>query len=175
MTATSTLAVLDRLAAFELSICLRLRLLKSRRIRAVFLGVSRAGDGWLWLALAVMLPAFAGEPGWTATLEMARVAVVCLPTYKLLKRTTARPRPSAAASELDALAVPLDTYSFPSGHTLHAVAFTMVAAGHFPALLWILGPFTALVALSRLFLSLHYPSDVAAGACLGAAIVWLVP
>ncbi len=96
VSATSTFAVLDRLAAFELSICLRLRLLGSRRIRAVFVGVSRAGDGWLWLALAVMLPALAGGPGWAATLEMARVAGVCLPTYKLLKRTTARPRPSAA-------------------------------------------------------------------------------
>jgi undecaprenyl-diphosphatase len=172
--ATPTSAVLDRLATLELGICLRLRLLSSRRTRAVFAGVSRAGDGWFWLALALLLPAAAGAPGWDASFEMLRVAGLCLPVYKVLKRTTARPRPGASLG-LDPLLQPLDLYSFPSGHTLHAVAFTLVVAGHFPDLLWILVPFTALVALSRLVLSLHYPTDVAAGACLGALIAWLVP
>ena len=113
--------------------------------------------------------------GWDATLEMLRVGGVCQPTYQLLKRTTARPRPCATATELAPLLQPLDTWSFPSGHTLHAVAFTVVASGQFPELLWVLAPFTVLVALSRLALSLHYPTDVAAGACLGALIAWAVP
>jgi len=68
--------------------------------------------------------------------------------------------------------------SFPSGHTLHAVCFTTVICGHIPASGWLLGPFAALVALSRPVLGLHYPSDVLAGAALGGAIAaatWLLP
>jgi undecaprenyl-diphosphatase len=65
---------------------------------------------------------------------------------------------------------PLDRYSFPSGHTLHAVSFTAIATAHFPELGWVLVPFTVLVAASRVVLGLHYPSDVLAGAAIGAAL-----
>jgi undecaprenyl-diphosphatase len=64
----------------------------------------------------------------------------------------------------------LDQFSFPSGHTMHAVGFSIVALSYHPELFWLLVPFAALVALSRPILGLHYPSDVVAGAALGALI-----
>jgi undecaprenyl-diphosphatase len=169
-----TTAVLGRLAALDLSLCLRLRALSSGRARAFFVGVSRAGDGWLWLGLAVFLPLVAGDAGWRATREMLAIGALSLPTYKLLKHATARPRPCADGGDLEPLLAPLDVYSFPSGHTLHAVAFTLVVGDHFPALLCVLVPIAALIALSRIVLSLHYPSDVAAGAAFGGLMAWLV-
>jgi undecaprenyl-diphosphatase len=51
------------------------------------------------------------------------------------------------------------------------VAFTLVASSYYPTLAVFLVPFTLLVAASRLVLGLHYPSDVLAGAALGALIV----
>ena len=71
---------------------------------------------------------------------------------------------------LAAIAAPLDAFSFPSGHTLHAVAFTLVALNYYPALAPTLVAFTLLTAGSRVVLGLHYPSDVLAGAALGAGI-----
>jgi undecaprenyl-diphosphatase len=65
---------------------------------------------------------------------------------------------------------PLDRFSFPSGHTLHAVSFTVIAAGAFPVLALVLLPAAVLIALSRVVLGLHYPTDVLAGALLGATI-----
>ena len=65
---------------------------------------------------------------------------------------------------------PLDRYSFPSGHTLHAVSFAWQAIAHFPALSWILVPAASLIALSRVVLGLHYPTDVLAGAAIGALL-----
>jgi undecaprenyl-diphosphatase len=65
---------------------------------------------------------------------------------------------------------PLDRYSFPSGHTLHAVSFTWQAVAHFPQLAWILIPLALLIALSRVVLGLHYPTDVIAGAAVGALL-----
>jgi hypothetical protein len=55
------------------------------------------------------------------------------------------------------------------GHTLHAVAFTTVASAYSPQLSWLLIPFTVLIALSRMVLGLHYPSDVIAG--IGIAVI----
>ena len=68
------------------------------------------------------------------------------------------------------LTAPLDRFSFPSGHTLHAVAFSLVAVHYYPGLIWLVLPFTALVAVSRLILGLHYPTDVLAGIALGGMV-----
>ena len=92
-----------------------------------------------------------------------------------LKRATARTRPCLAHAGILAGARALDRYSFPSGHTLHAVAFTAVVASAYPALAWALVPFTLLVAASRVVLGLHYPTDVAAGALVGAVVAATIP
>lgn len=63
---------------------------------------------------------------------------------------------------------PLDHFSFPSGHTLHAVMTTTVLGYIQPVLLML--PFTILVAVSRMILGLHYPSDVAVGAMIGGSV-----
>jgi undecaprenyl-diphosphatase len=66
--------------------------------------------------------------------------------------------------------IPLDRFSFPSGHTLHAAAFTTVALAYYPMLAWLLVPFAVLVAMSRVILGLHYPSDVFARAAIGLSL-----
>ena len=101
---------------------------------------------------------------------MLFVGVVCTAAYRMLKRGTVRPRPYQTLDKVAAGAVPLDSFSFPSGHTLHAVAFTFVACAYYPALAAPLVSFTALTAASRVILGLHYPSDVLAGAGIGALV-----
>ena len=64
--------------------------------------------------------------------------------------------------------------SFPSGHTLHAVMVTIVLGYIQPMLLAAMLPFMVLVALSRMVLGLHYPSDVIVGALIGAAVASLI-
>ena len=80
---------------------------------------------------------------------------------------------------IKAWVAPLDEFSFPSGHTLHAVAFTLVALTYYPLLAWLLIPFSASVAASRVVLGLHYPSDVLAATVIGSTLagtsLWLVP
>jgi undecaprenyl-diphosphatase len=68
---------------------------------------------------------------------------------------------------------PLDRFSFPSGHTLHAVVFTTVLGFYFPSLMLAVLPFTFLVAVSRVILGLHYPSDVIVGAVIGYGLAQL--
>lgn len=160
--------------------CLRANRMCARRSAlTVFAAASRLGDGMAWYALMGALVVFGGRDGWLASIHLAATGAIALGLYKGLKHWTRRPRPFAADLRIRAWVAPLDEFSFPSGHTLHAVAFSIVAIAHYPVLAWILVPFTATVALSRVVLGLHYPSDVLAATALGGLLaglsLWLVP
>jgi undecaprenyl-diphosphatase len=165
----------QRLAERELDWCRRFnRVIDRQGLERLFAWVSRLGDGMFWYALIVVLPLAQGYSALPATRQMAMVGLLCLAVYKWLKARTGRPRPYARHALIRVTVPPLDQYSFPSGHTLHAVAFSAVTVFHYPRLSWLLLPFTTLVALSRLVLGLHYPSDVLAGALLGAGLSMFV-
>ena len=134
---------------------------------------SRAGDGIFWYALMLALVAWQGQGALPAVLHMIVAGLAGTLIYKWLKGATERPRPYQACPTICCLTAPLDRFSFPSGHTLHAVVFSLVATAYYPALGWLVWPFTALVAASRLVLGLHYVSDVLVGALLGAAVAAL--
>ena len=170
----------NRIVSHEAGWCLRANRIGSRiGVRRVFATISRLGDGVFWYVLMASLIVFDGMPGLLASLHLAATGVIALTLYKLLKRWTRRPRPFASDVRIHAWVAPLDEFSFPSGHTLHAVAFSVVAVAHYPLLAWLLVPFTASVAVSRVVLGLHYPSDVLAATGIGCALaslsLWLVP
>lgn len=165
---------LQRLTDWDAAACLRVNRISRRPWpRRLFRAVSRLGDGVFWYALLLALAVGGGERGPAAALQLALTGLACTALYKWLKGRTARPRPYAVRPDIVCAAAPLDRFSFPSGHTLHAVGFTVVALAHYPALAPLLVPFTVLVALSRPALGLHYPSDVLAGAALGALVACL--
>jgi len=131
---------------------------------------SRLGDGVFWYVLMAALIAWHGLSAVPAVLHMIVAGLAGTLLYKWLKGATERPRPYQACPSILCLTAPLDRFSFPSGHTLHAVVFSVVATAYYPPLGWLVWPFTALVAASRLVLGLHYVSDVLAGALIGATI-----
>lgn len=137
---------------------------------AVLQLVSWLGNGPLWYASLLALPLLQGPAGWACARQMVAVGGLNLILYLCLKHATGRPRPHVACPDIRQCARALDRFSFPSGHVLHAVAFAMVMTHHFPPLAGILWPFVLLVAVSRVSLGLHYPSDVLAGALIGAMV-----
>lgn len=141
-----------------------------RLIRDSFRIASRLGDGIFWYALMLGVLVFKGTEGLTSVIHMAAAGLVGTLLYKWLKGKTLRPRPYQVRQDIYLTGTPLDKFSFPSGHTLHAVVFTVVALSYFPQLSFLLVPFTLMVALSRVVLGLHYPSDVIAGALIGSLI-----
>lgn len=170
----------SRLVANDAGWCLAANGLCERgAVLRAFAIVSRLGDGLFWYVLMLAMIVVDGLQGLAASLHLAATGAVTLALYRLLKRWARRPRPFAADLRIRAWVAPLDEFSFPSGHTLHAVAFTLVALAHYPLLAWLLLPFTACVAVSRVVLGLHYPSDVLAATAIGTALaslsLWLVP
>ena len=139
-------------------------------INRFFRIVSWMGDGWVWYALIATLPLLYGARGIVPALHMTLTGAIAVAIYKSIKSRAVRERPFVTHSVIQCASAPLDRYSFPSGHTLHAVSFTVVVVAYFPELGWPLSGLTTSIALSRVILGLHYPTDVAAGAILGGAL-----
>lgn len=140
------------------------------RLVAALAVVSRLGDGLAWWALGIGLALFGGAEGLQCALHVALTAAVCGGVYLLAKRAIGRPRPYVHLESIRRGALPLDEFSFPSGHTLQAVALGVVTMSYYPWAAVALVPFILATAVSRVVLGLHYPSDVLAGAALGALL-----
>ena len=171
MLATRSARLFARVDAAEEAMCMRLnRGCRNAALRDLFRVVSRLGDGVFWYILLLLLPVCFGERALRPAIVMAATGALGVALYKLLKHRLVRERPFVTFAGIRAASVPLDRYSFPSGHTLHAVSFTIIATSQFPVLGWLLVPFALLVAASRVVLGLHYPTDVLAGALIGTSL-----
>ncbi len=174
MKANGLSSLLARVDAAEYGICRRLNRGAALAIpRVVFQVASRLGDGVIWYALILALPLLYGSAAVRPSIVMALTGILGVVLYKLLKRVFVRERPFITHSAIAAAGAPLDRYSFPSGHTLHAVSFAWQLTAHFPELGWFVVPLACLIAGSRVVLGLHYPTDVIAGAAVGALLAAL--
>ncbi|MEC8908409.1 MAG: phosphatase PAP2 family protein [Pseudomonadota bacterium] len=83
-----------------------------------------------------------------------------------------RKRPVISFTDNHPHTAPRDKKTFPSGHTMNAVNFAVLFTWAYPPLAYIVIPFAFLVALSRVILGMHYPTDVVVGAALGIILSW---
>lgn len=162
---------LERIRRCDEWLCVRMNAgLRYAALLYFFRAVSWLGNGIFWYALMLALLVEHGSEALLPVLHMIFVGAVGSATYAMVKRSTGRQRPFQMMPAVTAGAAPLDAFSFPSGHTLHAAAFTLVVLRYYPSLGAILVGFALLTAASRVVLGLHYPSDVLAGAALGAGV-----
>ncbi|WUT84919.1 phosphatase PAP2 family protein [Streptomyces melanogenes] len=135
------------------------------RVAAVARAFSFAGEhGAVWLAGGALAAAVDRErrAGWL------RGAVVVAGAHLIsmgVKRVVRRPRPAARES----LVRTAGRHSFPSSHATSAAAATVAYGALRPAGARLVPPLAAAMCVSRLVVGVHYPSDVLAGALLGAA------
>lgn len=152
-------------------------LFRLRRIvgmTVIFKSISRLGDWPLWLAIGLVLSAGGGAVEHRAVLLAGASIVLSVLLFKLLKNLTGRPRPFETHTGLTALMAPPDKFSFPSGHTMSAFAIYSSFLATLPWLApWVLSA-AVLIGLSRIYLGLHYPTDVLMGALLGTLTGQLV-
>jgi undecaprenyl-diphosphatase len=92
----------------------------------------------------------------------------------VLKAATDRPRPSVADPAIHPLIAVPGSSSLPSGHAAGAFAAALAVGLVHPRLRWPLLLLAALIALSRVWLGVHYLTDVIAGAALGCVVAYAV-
>jgi undecaprenyl-diphosphatase len=131
---------------------------------------TRLGDWPLWVATGLCLLA-TGERHYQLTALAATLAIgLSVLIFKAVKNLVGRPRPFERWQGLTSLVPVPDKFSFPSGHTMTAFAVWAVLMQGVP----VLGPafFLAgtLIGVSRVFLGMHYPTDVLMGALLGSGL-----
>ena len=166
------MVVIDYFDDLELSACRRINSLSRwKLVQRFFAVISRLGDYPAWVGFGLLCAWQQGSEAPVFVVQTLLTAAVGIFAYKVLKVHLVRERPYIRHSgDIQCGTAPLDRYSFPSGHTLHATSFAILYGYYMPSMLIVLIPFALLVAASRVILGLHYPSDVLAGAALGAAI-----
>ena len=136
----------------------------------LFEALSYAGSfGFIWLAIAVGISGFSWSRPWLWT----RVGAVILISESIsgaLKEWIERDRPAVADPDPETLVELPSTFSFPSGHATVSFACATTLALAVPRLAVPLYALAAAISWSRVYVGVHYPLDVLAGAALGVGI-----
>lgn len=135
--------------------------------------ITSLGDsGWFWLTVSLLLliPRKTRKAGITA---IVAIAIGALITNVMLKNLVARTRPYEVVQGLTLLIERQHDFSFPSGHTCASFAAALVYYRLLPRFWGIASIIlAALIAFSRLYVGVHYPSDVLVGLLVGAFAAW---
>lgn len=131
------------------------------------IAATRAGDGWLWGAVGLILLAMGA---YLAVFAAALAVAAGVLIFLILKRAVGRTRPCHIEPHCWSDLIPPDRFSFPSGHSITAFAVATAISAFYPDIAGALLLCAAGVALSRILLGMHFLTDVVAGAALGAAL-----
>lgn len=135
----------------------------------IMLAITRVGGLWLWVAAAMALLC-TKKYRRQGVLLLAGILAAATVNAKLLKPLFARPRPCWLEPNVPLLVPSPGDFSFPSGHTVTAFAGAAVLWGANRRFGWAVFPAAALTAFSRLYLFVHFPSDVLGGGVIGTAL-----
>lgn len=92
---------------------------------------------------------------------------------QLIKNFVGRIRPCNALENVNILAGCTGSYSFPSSHAVNNFTIAVFYSYFFPKYKGVLFTVASLVAFSRVYCGVHYPSDILGGAIIGSAIGYI--
>lgn len=154
----------------ELSILDWFQTLHTPALDKVMISITKLGNaGILWIILTIVF-LLIPKMRKTGVVMAAALIVDLLLCNIVLKNLVARTRPYDVNTGVQLLVAKLHDYSFPSGHT--AASFASVAALYFAGEKKLWKPtlvLACLIAVSRLYLYVHYPTDVLGGMVIGLA------
>jgi len=120
---------------------------------------TKIGNGQLWLLFSFLVLMYNVPIGLSFQFAIILQLYIQVGLKKLVKRT----RPYLVYKDLKSLYTPPDPYSFPSGHTCAAFTMVFVSDIILPSVLPIFLIIALIIAFSRIYLAVHYPSDIIGG------------
>lgn len=170
--------VRDQVVALDRAISAAIGATRTPTLDKVLVGLSEAANGSrVWLLTAAGVAMVGGRRGRRAAAEaVASIGLASAVSNLGLKSLARRRRPTAGdVGVVESRRVrPTVTASFPSGHAASAFAFASTMGDRVPVTWVPLHVVASLVAYARVHTRVHYPSDVVAGALVGALSGWSV-
>jgi len=162
---------IDTLDASEIALVARIAAASDRHgLTRVAMIATRLGNGWLYPIVTLFLLIARVENTVRFALSASVSFAIAHALYPSLKRVIARVRPCDYDPSLARDIEPMDHYSCPSGHAMTAAAYAVALILTAPATAPLAAVILGVVGWSRVALGHHYPSDVVAGAFLGASV-----
>jgi undecaprenyl-diphosphatase len=170
-------AMIQRISEFDKAAVLYINnRLRTRLLDYFFIGATYLGSDVFALGVILGLFFFPGRNFNSFAAAAALSLFFTSITVGVVKFFVKRKRPFEKLINLNSIKIGVDQFSFPSGHT--AAAFTLAATVALltssPLISFIYYMLATLVAMSRVYLGVHYPSDVAAGAVVGTSYAVVV-
>lgn len=130
--------------------------------------VTGMGSAFFTIAASLVLVFWGSDrlqaAGWQSITALASSHIF----VHYMKKVFTRPRPFLNLSDINTFNMPLYDYSFPSGHTTAAFSLACTLSFYFPILSWIFTIAAFMVGFSRVYMGVHYPSDVVVGIVIGS-------
>ena len=137
----------------------------------MLLASALGAGGFIWWVTAVITAVFPNKraAAWRMLLAGVFTWGVC---EFALKPAFDTPRPYEVDPTITVIDARPTTGAFPSGHAATAVAYALAGSRMIPGSAWVWWPLAVIVAVSRVYIGVHWPTDVIAGALVGLFCAW---
>lgn len=143
-------------------------------LNSIMVFITTLGDkGYIWIAATILLliPKKTRKVGVMSAIALLGSLII---NNEIIKNLVKRPRPFVTFTDLQIIIPTPSQYSFPSGHTSSSFAAAAVFYRHLPKKLGVSSVILAgLIGFSRLYVGVHYPTDVLAGVVMGIFLSYL--
>lgn len=153
----------NRLTAIDKNIIVGLARYRFSSLTSIMKFFTWIGDGYIWGIFCVMM-FFINK---NAAIAVTAASVIQLALQQIIKHIFCRRRPFVVHNDIFYLIAPPDKFSFPSGHTAGAFVIVFFLFQFYPVFFGFMLVLAMLIGISRVYLGLHYPTDILGGIALG--------